>query len=121
MTATRRSRGTTSRKSSSRLLSVSVCWTDRPVTLAPGRARLVSGAKRIVPQDKDDGDDRCRLLHCRGRAVIRDNDVDVAIDELGCDLVDAFGAPLRPTILDRKGAALDPAELVHPRRKSGRP
>src|SRR5262249_3197522 len=52
---------------------------------------------------------------------IRDNDVDVAIDELGRDLVDAFGAPLRPAILDRKGAALDPAKVMQSRHKSCRP
>jgi hypothetical protein len=40
MIATRWSRGTTSRKSSSRLPAISACWTDNPVTLPPGRARL---------------------------------------------------------------------------------
>src|SRR5262249_37584607 len=34
---------------------------------------------------------------------------------------DAFGAPLRPAILDRKGAALDPAEVMQSRHKSCRP
>src|SRR5262245_52523174 len=32
--------GTTSRNSSIRLPTVSICWSDRPVTLPPGRARL---------------------------------------------------------------------------------
>ena len=42
MTANRRSLGTTSRNSSNRLPASSVCWTDRPVTLPPGRARLTT-------------------------------------------------------------------------------
>src|ERR1039458_7254293 len=46
MIANRRRRGTTSRKSSSRLAAVSVDWLDRPVTLPPGRARL---ATRLLP------------------------------------------------------------------------
>src|SRR5262249_13897681 len=40
--ANRRRAGTTSRKSSSRLPARSVCWSDRPVTLPPGRARLTT-------------------------------------------------------------------------------
>src|SRR5262245_19299228 len=46
MIAKRRRSGTTSRKSSSRLDAVSACWSDRPVTLPPGRARE---ATRPVP------------------------------------------------------------------------
>ena len=38
MIANRRSPGTTSRNSSSRLPPASVCWSDSPVTLPPGRA-----------------------------------------------------------------------------------
>jgi len=44
--ANRRRPGTISRKSSTRLAATSVCWTDRPVTLPPGRAKL---AIRPVP------------------------------------------------------------------------
>ena len=44
--ANRRRAGTTSRKSWSRLPARSVCWSDRPVTLPPGRAKL---ATRPVP------------------------------------------------------------------------
>ena len=46
MIANRRRPGMTSRKSSSRLPARSVDWSDRPVTLPPGRARL---ATRPVP------------------------------------------------------------------------
>src|SRR5262249_12424921 len=89
--------------------SVSVCWTDRPVTLPPGRARLVTSPVPIGSL--------CR----RGRAVIRDNDVNSATDELPRDLCDAFGASLRPTILDPNGTTLHPAEVVQSRHKSCRP
>src|SRR5215470_10912216 len=41
-----------------------------------------------------------------------DNDIDLQPDELGRDLGVAFGAPLRPAIFDRDGAALAPAEFV---------
>src|SRR5215467_2136648 len=42
MIANRRSRGTTSRKSSTRLPARSDCWVDWPVTLPPGCARLAT-------------------------------------------------------------------------------
>jgi hypothetical protein len=42
MIASRRRLGTTWRKSSSRLRAASDCWTDSPVTLPPGRARLTT-------------------------------------------------------------------------------
>ena len=42
MIASRRRPGTTSRKSSSRLPARSVDWSDSPVTLPPGRARLAT-------------------------------------------------------------------------------
>src|SRR5262245_39399732 len=42
MTANRRRLGRTSRKSSNRLPVRSVAWSDRPVTLPPGRARLAT-------------------------------------------------------------------------------
>ena len=42
MIANRRSWGTTSRKSWSRLPATSVAWIDSPVTLPPGRARFVT-------------------------------------------------------------------------------
>ena len=55
--------GTTSRKSSRRLPAVSVCWSDSPVTLPPGRAKLDdTGADRVRLRGKDDRDDLRGLL-----------------------------------------------------------
>jgi hypothetical protein len=65
----------------------------RDVAVGPRQAGDESVADRIVPEDKDDRDDRCRLLHRRGAEVVRKNDVDLKPDELGRDLGDAFGAP----------------------------
>ena len=42
MTPNRSRPGTSSRKSSSRLAAISLCWSDRPVTLPPGRAKLAT-------------------------------------------------------------------------------
>jgi hypothetical protein len=50
-----------------------------------------------------------------------DNDVDVEADKLGRDLGVALGTSLRPVILDRDGAPLDPAEFTESLHKSGSP
>jgi hypothetical protein len=42
-------------------------------------------------------------------------------DELGRDLGEVFVSSLRPAILNRDGAALDPAEFAQPLHKSGNP
>ena len=92
--------------------------------MPPGRARL---ATRPVPTgspaDREhDRDDRCRLL-CREDAggAVRDNDIDLEPDELGGDLGEALAASLRPAILDRDGATLDPTEFAQPLHESGDP
>ena len=41
--------------------------------------------------------------------------------ELGCNFGKAFRASFRPAILDRDGAAVDPAELAQPLHKGGGP
>ena len=47
----------------------------------------------------------------------RDNDVDLSLDELGRDLGEALRTPIRPTLLDCKGAVLSPAEFAQPLHK----
>jgi hypothetical protein len=39
------------------------------------------------------------------------------LDELSCDFGDALGTSLRPAILDRDGATLDPADFAQSRHK----
>ena len=56
---------------------------------------------------------------CSG--CIRDNDIDVKPDELGRDLDEALAAPLRPPILDRDGATLDPADFAQPLQQGSDP
>src|SRR6516165_4551973 len=51
----------------------------------------------------------------------RNDDVDLEMDELGRDLGGALGAPLRPAILNRDGAALDPAKLTQSLHQSSGP
>ena len=53
------------------------------------------------------------------RGSRRDDDIDLEPDEFGRDLGEALAAPLRPAILDRDGAALDPAEFAQPLHKGG--
>jgi len=50
-----------------------------------------------------------------------DNDINLALDELGRNLSEALAATLRPPILDRDGATLDPAEFTQPLNKDGEP
>src|SRR5262245_4680366 len=47
------------------------------------------------------------------------NTCEVEPDELGRDFGEALAASLRPAILDRYGAALDPAKLAQPLDESG--
>ena len=101
----------------------SVCWIDRPVTLPPGRARL---ATRPVPTGspasaKTIGMTDVACFAARTAGARRDNDIDLQPDELGRDLGEALAASLRPAILDRDGATLDPAEFAQPLHKSGGP
>jgi hypothetical protein len=51
----------------------------------------------------------------------RDDDINLEPDELGRDFGEALVASLRPAILDRDHATLDPAEFAQPPLKSGDP
>src|SRR5262249_32629399 len=119
MTANWRKEGIISRNSSSRLPTSSVDWAESPVTLPPGRARLVTTP---VPRQREhDRDDRGGLFCRSDRSSRRENDIDLESNELGRDLGKAFGAPIGPANLDRDSSALDPAEFAQPLRKGGSP
>jgi hypothetical protein len=51
----------------------------------------------------------------------RDNDINLAPDELGRDLGEALVASFPPAILDRDSTTLDPAEFAQPLHKGGDP
>ena len=123
MTASRRSGGRTSRNSSSRLPTRSVPWVDSPVTLPPGRAKLATmppptgsfaSAKTMGMTAVT-----CFTAATWGPAVTTRSTLQV--DELGRDLGGALGAGLRPAILDRDGAAFDPAKFMQSLNKSSGP
>src|SRR5262245_18513219 len=52
---------------------------------------------------------------------MRENDIDFQPDELGCKLAKAFATPFRPTIFNRNGASISPAEFGQPLHKSSGP
>jgi hypothetical protein len=97
---------------------------DREARDVAARSRQIgneAAAKRIIPQHKHDGDRRCCLLHRRRGAGIRDDKIGVEPGEFGGELRGALGASFRPTILDRDGASLDPAEFTQSRCKRSGP
>jgi hypothetical protein len=51
----------------------------------------------------------------------RNNDINLEPDELGRDLSEALATALRPAILDRNCAPLDPAKFLQPSYKRGNP
>ena len=56
-----------------------------------------------------------------GELAVGDNDIDFQPNELSRDLGGARAASLRPAILDRDGATLDPTEVTQPLHKSSNP
>ena len=61
------------------------------------------------------------LPHSGDRAPDGNNDVDIHTNKFSCDFRVALGATLRPTILDRDSAVLDPAEFAQSRHEGIRP
>src|SRR6516165_1112165 len=117
MTASRASLGSTSRNNSIRLPAVSVCWIDMPVTLPPGRARLATtpAPTGSICAAEYDWYRRCGALCGKhGRGGPGDDDVDLAIGQLGRDFAVALGARFRPVILDCDIASFGPAEFAEP-------
>src|SRR6202047_452309 len=88
------------------------------VARAPEHIRVVYGVHR---NREHDWDRRGCLLCGRDRSSHRNNYIHLEPDELGRDFGVALGTSLRPAILDRDGAALDPAEFAHPLQKGGSP
>src|SRR6516164_6890862 len=120
MIANRRSRGRTSRKSSSRLPARSDCWVVNPVTLPPGCAKLPirSPPTGSIPNGKTMGMTDVACFHCGGSECICDNDIDLQADKFGCNFGVTRGTSLRPAILNRNSAILDPAEFTQSLHKS---
>src|SRR5262249_12343416 len=81
-----------------------------------------TGANRVVGRRDHDRNDRCRLLcsdscwSCR-----RNNEIDLELDELGRNFDEALVASLRPAVLDRNIAILNPTELAQPLQKGSDP
>src|SRR5262249_11663198 len=80
-----------------------------------------AGADRIVRRREHDRENRCHLLCCTHRPSHRYDHIYLESDELSGNLAEALGTSLRPTILDRQGATLDPAELAQSLNKGGSP
>src|SRR5262245_59531175 len=119
--ANRRRAGTTSRKSSSRLPARSLCWSDRPVTLPPGRARLTT---RPVLTGSPAPARTIGMTCFAARTLtlpLGNNDIDFLPDELDNDIGCALAVSLRPSNLDRDGPTVDPAEFTQPLHESGDP
>src|SRR5262249_6820672 len=79
-----------------------------------------AGADRVPSCRENDGDDRRCLLgssqdHGSAR---RDNNINLALDELGDNLSGALGSTLSPAILDRDRPTLNPAEFAQSLYKS---
>ena len=97
---------------------------DRQASDVAARSRETcdeAGTNRVPRQREHDRNDRCHLLCCGDCGCRRDDDIDFQLDELGRDLGVALTASLRPAILDRDSATLDPSEFVQPLHESGSP
>src|SRR5262249_24474544 len=81
----------------------------------------VAAPDRVAPQGENDRDDGCRVHDFARCSSRRDYDIDLEPDEFCRDFGEALGAPLRPTIFDCDGAALDPTEFAQSLRQSGEP
>jgi hypothetical protein len=88
--------------------------------LPPGRDRL---ATRPLPTGSPTAAKTIGMtdVSCFAAMTDADYDIDFQPDKLGRDLGSALVAALRPTILDRDGAPLDPPEFAQPLHKTGNP
>jgi hypothetical protein len=94
----------------------------RDIAARPRQRRDQLVADRVCDRGEHDRNERGRL-HGRddigGR--VRDDDVDLALNQLGEERRRAIEAALCPAIFDRDIAALDPAELAQPLDEGGGP
>jgi hypothetical protein len=75
--------------------------------------RDYTGANRVTCRREYDRDDLRRPLGCSdGVGSFCDNDFDVELDELGCNLGIALAAALCPAIRDCDVATLDPTQCA---------
>ena len=113
--------GTTSRRSSRRLPARSLAWIDRPVTLPPGRASEATkpAADRVSRRREDDRDESMSPASPRALLRFRAATMTSTLSRTNSAAIlgIALGASLRPAVLDRDGAALDPAEFAQPLHK----
>jgi hypothetical protein len=75
----------------------------------------------VVHQREYNRDYRRRLFCGERRVSTSDNDVHLELGEFGCHLGQALCATVSPTVLDRDGAPVDPAEFVQTLQKSSSP
>src|SRR5262249_41272781 len=90
------------------------------ITAGPRQTGDEPAADRVADDRGDDRDRRCRSLRRQGRlGSVREDNIDLEPDELGGDFAIALIATFRPAVLDRDGAALDPAKLAQALHKRG--
>ena len=88
---------------------------DDPVTLPPGRARLVTSPSRnrIGNSSEDDGDSRGRLLGGQGVGVLRrHDDINLERNQFGRESGEPLELPLGISVFDHEVAALDVTEIT---------
>ena len=95
---------------------------SRNIAARSRQTRDDAGADRIASRREHDRNGRCRLLCCKRRwSVVGKDDIDFQPNELVCEPGQTLGMSFSPTILDRKIAALDPAQFAHSLNKRGSP
>ena len=123
MIANRRRPGTTSRKSSSRLPARSVDWYRQASDVAarPRQTRDEAGANRVRYSAKTIG--MTDVACFAARTALPPVTMTSTFSRTNSAAISAIAlaASLRPAILDRDGAALDPTEFAQPPHKSGDP
>src|SRR5262249_21753059 len=87
----------------------------------PRQTGDLAAADGVRPQRDDDWNDGSGLHQCGDGDTPRNDNIDLETDELSGDLGEAVATSLRPAILDRDGAVLDPSELRQSADVSGSP